>query len=154
MNDEKYDSKEDTKKHIRLVQRLLVSMADEFMARGIMHDKSKLEFPEKVMYDEFVPKLRAVTYGSGEYKKNLKDMGVALQHHYENNSHHPEHYKNGINGMNLGDIVEMFCDWQAAVLKHDDGDFGESMKINKQRFDMSDQLYDIFMNTFQDLINV
>jgi len=146
-----YDSTKDTENHIKIVARLLFGMAEGLRARGTMHDKSKLESPEKEMYDEFVPLLKQTTYGSKEYEKALKEMGSALKHHYENNSHHPEHYKRGINGMNLGDIVEMFCDWLASTLKHDDGDFMESMKINKERFNMSDQLHDIFINTYLDI---
>ena len=154
MNDKNYDSKKDTKKHIEIVGNFISTIGINLEYRKRYHDASKLKPSEKEMYDKFVPLLRELTYGSDEYKESLKEMGIALDHHYKHNSHHPEHYENGINGMNLMDIVEMFCDWQAAVLRHDDGDFVESMKINKQRFDMSDQLYDIFMNTFQDLIAI
>ena len=61
--------------------------------RSACHDESKLEEPEKSMYDNFTPKLRGSTYGSDEYKGFLKDMGEALQHHYKVNTHHPEHFK-------------------------------------------------------------
>ncbi len=37
-----------------------------------------------------------------------------LAHHYANNSHHPEHYPDGVAGMDLFDLVEMFFDWKAA----------------------------------------
>ena len=147
-----YDSVNDTKKHIKIVERFLVDIAKDLLARATMHDKSKLEFPEKEMFDEFVPLLRQLTYGSDEYKEALKSMGTALDHHYENNSHHPEHFDDGINGMTLGDVMEMFCDWLASTLKHNDGDFIESMEINKNRFNMSDQLYAIFINTYRAII--
>jgi len=80
-------------------------------ARARSHDASKLEAPEKEMYDEFTPRLRALTYGSDEYKECLKEMGAALKHHYENNSHHPEHFPDGINDMSLLDLIEMLADW-------------------------------------------
>jgi len=76
---------------------------------------------------------------------------VALKHHYENNSHHPEHYPNGINGMSLLDLIEMLADWKAAGMRHADGDMQKSLEINKKRFGMSDQLAEIFQNTIKEL---
>jgi hypothetical protein len=103
------------------------------------------------MYDEFTPKLRDSTYGSDEYKGFLKDMGAALQHHYANNSHHPEHYPNGINGMSLLDVIEMLADWKAATSRHADGDIQKSLEINKARFGISDQLAEMLANTVKEL---
>ncbi len=147
----KYDSMQDTKEHIDNVRRLLQEMIENLWTRYHIHDLSKLEEPEKSMYDEFSPKLKSSTYGSDEYKGFLKDMGVALQHHYENNSHHPEHYENGINGMSLLDVVEMLADWKAAGMRHANGDIQKSLEINKKRFDISDQLAEILQNTTKEL---
>lgn len=91
--DNSYDSAPDTRAHIETVGALMLGLIGKIWARIDDHDKSKLEEPEKSMYDKFTPMLRDLTYGSDEYKACLADMGVALQHHYENNSHHPEHYK-------------------------------------------------------------
>ena len=74
-------------------------------------------------------------------------MGDALKHHYEVNSHHPEHYDNGVAGMSLLDVMEMFCDWRAAAQRHSDGTFKKSLVINQERFAISDQLASIFENT-------
>ena len=74
-------------------------------------------------------------------------MKLAMNHHYAQNSHHPEHYDNGINDMDLIDLIEMICDWKAASERHADGNIFESIKINKQRFNISDQLERIFINT-------
>ncbi len=148
---ETYDSTEDTKKHIEKVGDLLGRFNDELFSRVVHHDESKLESPEKEMYDEYTPKLSATTYGSDEYKQCLKEMGVALKHHYENNSHHPEHYENGVDGMDLLDVIEMFCDWKAASLRHATGDFGKSLEYNKDRFHINPQLHSIFVNTAKNL---
>jgi hypothetical protein len=80
-------------------------------------------------------------------KKNLDGLKVALDHHYRNNSHHPEHYTNGVNGFDLFDLIEMFMDWKAATERHTDGDIHKSIKINTNRFQLSKQLADIFKNT-------
>jgi hypothetical protein len=49
--------------------------------------------------------------------------------------------------MNLLDILEMFCDWKAASERHADGDIIESIKKNQKRFNMSDELTQILLNT-------
>jgi hypothetical protein len=103
------------------------------------------------MYDEFTPKLKAMTYGSDEYKACLKEMGVALQHHYQSNTPHPEQFDNGVNGMSLIDLLEMLADWKAASLRHADGDILKSLEINKKRFGISDQLAEIFINTVHEM---
>lgn len=89
----KYDSSTDTALHILNVASQMNEVLENLEIRRRNHDASKLQEPEKSMYDEFTPRLRDSTYGSDEYKGFLRDMGSALQHHYENNSHHPEHYK-------------------------------------------------------------
>ena len=70
-----------------------------------------------------------------------------LDHHYKHNPHHPEHHEAGVNGMTLIDLVEMFCDWLAAVERHADGDIFKSIEINTKRFNLSQQLVDILINT-------
>lgn len=87
-----YDSTHDTLKHIRRVQELLIDAGLNLNWRGIVHDESKLEEPEKGMFDRATERLRGLTYGSDEYKASLKDLGPALRHHYLHNSHHPEHH--------------------------------------------------------------
>lgn len=142
-----YDSKADTLLHIKRVSQLMTEAAAELIRRANIHDNSKLESPEKELFDEFTPKLKNCTYGSDEYKGYLKELGVALKHHYANNSHHPEHYENGVNGMDLFDLIEMFFDWKAATERHADGNIYKSIEINKDRFGISDQICDIFTNT-------
>jgi len=141
------DSTEETKKHINRVRDLLRLVNFEMLSRASNHDKSKLESPEKEAFDEFTEKLRKCNYGSDEYKQFLKDLKPALDNHYKLNSHHPEHYENGINGMNLFDIIEMFFDWKAAGERHETGNIYKSIEHNKDRFNISKQLVDIFINT-------
>ncbi|HLR39512.1 MAG TPA: DUF5662 family protein [Jeotgalicoccus sp.] len=143
----KEDCIKDTKKHIKKVQDNLAIITKELTERGKIHDASKLESPELEIFTEYTPKLAVSTYGSQEYIDNTKGMRVALDHHYANNSHHPQYYPNGIKGMDLLDIIEMFCDWKAATERHEDGDINKSININQERFDYSDDLKEIFKNT-------
>lgn len=147
MIEEKYDSKEDTLKHIRRVQNLLFKCIRELYYQAIHHDVSKLKEPEKPMFDELTPKLKKSSYGSEEYEKFLEMLGPALQHHYSMNRHHPEHYSGGIKDMSLFDIVEMLCDWKAASERQADRNFIRSMEISKERFAISDQLYSVLVRT-------
>lgn len=142
-----YDSTKDTLLHIKRVSQLLTEAASELIRRANIHDNSKLESPEKEYFDEYTPKLAGSTYGSDEYKSFLKELKVGLDHHYAHNSHHPEHYENGINGFDLFDLIEMFFDWKAATERHNDGNIHKSIKINKDRFKISEQLESILSNT-------
>jgi len=142
-----YDSTTDTLKHIMVVSSLVNQIIHRLIIRAEDHDNSKLYPPEKEIFDEYTPKLKETTYGSDEYKQYLSEMQVALFHHYKTNTHHPEHFKNGVNDMNLIDIVEMLCDWKAATLRHDDGDIYKSIEINTKRFGLSEQLAQILKNT-------
>lgn len=144
-----YDSTVDTLLHIKRVNQLLTEAASELLRRAAVHDDSKLKSPEKELFDEYTSKLKGCTYGSDEYKEFLAGLKVALDHHYENNSHHPEHYQNGVNGFDLFDLLEMFVDWCAATERHADGDIMKSIEINKTRFNLSDQVCDIFRNTVE-----
>ena len=151
MSEETYDSREDTLNHIERVRELIGIFISKMIVRSHAHDKSKLEEPEKSGFDKYTPLLKGCTYGSEEYKIFLKELGVALKHHYEKNSHHPEHYMDGLKGMSLLDIVEMFCDWKAATERHADGSLDRSIGINKGRFAYDDLLECIFQNTRREL---
>lgn len=170
-------AKEQTRQHIYNVGIKLDKVILELVDRKQSHDKSKLEEPEVSIFDIYTEKLKGSTYGSDEYKQFLVDMKPALDHHYANNRHHPEHFKNyncngchkdfkakrpdycdvcgysqmqeesDISQMNLIDIIEMFCDWKAASERHDDGDIFKSIEINQKRFGYSSDVKSILINT-------
>lgn len=146
-----YDSSKDTLLHIKRVNELLGMAAKELIRRGNIHDNSKLKSPEKEKFDELTPLLKSLTYGTPGYKESLSELGIALEHHYKHNSHHPQYYKEGVNGMDLFDIIEMFFDWKAATERMDNGDINKSIEINKERFNISEQLTNIFKNTIAKL---
>lgn len=143
-----YDSRPDTYKHIMRVQKYLFACISELLNRASEHDLSKLEGIEKEAFDIATPKLRDTEYGSEEYKATLREIRPAIQEHYRFNSHHPEYYENGINGMSLFDLLEMLCDWKAAGERHElGGNITRSIELNKERFEITDQLAGILQNT-------
>ena len=137
----------ETQKHIEAVRKYIRFMIDKIDMRGVKHDASKLESPEVEIFAEYTPKLNNTTFGSDEYYQNLTDMKPALDHHYASNRHHPEHFVNGISDMTLVDILEMFCDWKASTLRHNDGNLLKSIETNAERFQMDGQLKQILLNT-------
>ena len=145
------DQRPKTQEHIDEVRKLLQTVMTKLLDRSMNHDQSKLESPEREIFDEFTPKLKDTTYGSDRYNGYLKEMKVALDHHYKQNRHHPEHHENGVKDMNLIDLIEMLCDWKAATMRHADGDIMKSIEHNQKRFGYSNELASIFKNTIRDL---
>lgn len=146
--DKKIFFREQTRNHIKFVGSYIAKLVSTLCERAKVHDHSKLEYPEDKLFEEFTPKLAEVTYGSDEYNKFLVEMKPALDHHYEVNRHHPQFFKDGIEGMNLVDLVEMYCDWVAATKRMmNGGDFNKSIEVNTKRFGLSPQLAQVFKNT-------
>ena len=146
-----YDSAVDTLEHISKVQERIRIVTNELTIRAVRHDMSKLAEPEKSGYDKLTADLKDIVYGTPEYKQALADAKPVIDHHYRANSHHPEHYANGIAGMSLLDIVEMLCDWKAASERTKQGSIAQSLTHNKTRFGISDQLAAILENTVKEL---
>lgn len=144
---------EKTREHIQDVANNLNWMIQNLQWRAINHDLSKLWDPEAEIFEEWTSKLAGVTYGTKEYEDMLQQMKPAIDHHYKMNRHHPEHFADGIAGMNLIDLVEMFCDWMAAARRHDDGDAHKSLEINTKRFNIPSQLVDVFRNTIDEYVS-
>jgi uncharacterized protein YerC len=142
-----FDSRIDTYEHIQLVERNMLDVIRQLLYRVQEHDRSKLTGIEKETFDRVTPNLRELTYGSDEYKAQLAEMGPALAEHYARNSHHPEHFVDGIRGMTLCDLIEMLCDWEAATHRHADGSLAKSIAINGSRFSYSQELRVILENT-------
>ena len=145
----KYETMCETYKHKQVVNQLIGDMIKELIFRGVNHDNSKIGEFEVDIFTEYTPKLANSTFGSDEYKQFLKEMKPALDHHYSENKHHPEHFENGILGMDLIDLLEMICEWKAATLRHNNGDIMKSVEINQKRFGYSDELKQIFINTIK-----
>ncbi len=139
----------ETMAHIMRVAGLLMDAAAEMLRRAKVHDASKLVEPEASLFEAHTHKLAALTYGSPEYMtatKDPKELGPAIEHHWANNTHHPEHYENGVNDMDLYDVLEMLVDWKAAGERQNNGNIMTSLERNRARFKISDQLYAVLKN--------
>ena len=132
--------------------------ASRLLWRAVTHDWSKNSRVEARGFGRLLPLLKESTYGTESYQVLMDEMKPVLQHHYKYNRHHPEYFGVGaprdidhpflcgLDAMTLLDFTEMWCDWQAAVKKHEDGDIFRSIKHNCDRFKMSNQLTRILTN--------
>ena len=137
----------ETQKHIDKVRKYIRFFTDKLTSRGENHDASKLEDFECQYFAEHTERLAEIEYGSDEYKKELEELQPALEHHYAVNRHHPQHFPNGINDMNIIDIVELIADWKASSERYNNGNLLKSIETNAKRFNIDEQLTQILMNT-------
>lgn len=146
-----YDSTKDTMEHKNRINLVMNELIKELIYRRNHHDDSKLESPEKEAYDMYIPLLQKVEYGSREYDIIKQRMAkTCLNHHYEMNRHHPEHFPNSdISNMTLVDLLEMFCDHLAASMKSDT-EYEKGEEINKDKYHYSDDIYKILINTYNE----
>jgi hypothetical protein len=141
-------AREATKLHIQRVAQLMASAARQLMERGENHDRSKFDKEELIPLQKMQDLINAegqAEYGTPEYKRRTDLLGEMTAHHYANNSHHPQHYINGVNGMDLFDVIEMFFDWKAAGERG--GESCMNLSESFRRFGFSSQLTSIFQNT-------
>ena len=103
-------SEQETRRHIHRVQQLMYRFVHTLLNRCENHDRSKLEEPEKSGF-EAMDAEPYFEYGTPEYYEKQVRYKDVLEHHYRENSHHPEHYAGFIAEMDLVDLLEMLCDW-------------------------------------------
>ncbi len=115
--------------------------------RSFIHDYTKYGMTESRGFFKVIDGLKTSTYGSKEYHAMIDEIKPSIEAHYKRWSHHPEHYENKINGMNLEDLVEMWCDWKAAVRRHTDGELNKSIEHNKTRHNISEQVCSVLKNS-------
>lgn len=137
-----------TRDHIFRVRYLLDRFAAALMQRATNHDLSKFDPIESGPLQEMqdlIDREGQAPFGSDEYKRRTALLGPMIEHHYKHNSHHPEHYENGIAGMDLLDLVEMFFDWKAASERGEDSAMG--IRYCAQKYGIPPMLESILRNT-------
>lgn len=138
-----------TLEHIARVRYYLDDFRIGLYNRGVFHDQSKLlpveAGPLQEMQD-LIDREGPAPYGTEEYKRRTALLGPMLEHHYKVNSHHPEHYKDGMAGMDLLDLVEMVCDWKAAAERG--GDDAVNLTYSFEKYGVPPMLQSIITNHF------
>jgi hypothetical protein len=122
-------------------------LAWKIIKRGFLHDLSKFSGIEwKFFSRHSFENYPHVGYGETYLQHLQTTVKEAIDHHYELNDHHPEHYKNGIRDMKFDAFIEMYLDWLAATRANPHNTLSEVLKTNKDRFKIDDQLYEVMCN--------
>lgn len=127
--------------HKQKVSFLLREIARQFERRADTHDDSKFNLDEFKGFCQ-MDNARRYEYGSPEYEAIIHNNSAA-QLHVSRNRHHPEYWPNGIDDMDMIDIIEMLCDWEIARQIRDiEEDIEKIWQTRKKRFGLSDdELY-------------
>lgn len=133
--------------HKFIVLQFLNAIVQELIQRGQNHDQSKFEEDEFPYLVAVLEDMTKYPFGTPEHDAmRLKHQRVFAVHHSKNR-HHPEHFANGIEDMDLMDIIEMLVDWKAASLREKDGSIEKSIKLGAEKYNIHPQLVKILVNT-------
>jgi hypothetical protein len=119
------------------------------MDRSVTHDESKLGPNELEDYAKAIDDFNSNPFGSEGYDRIRQNIQKSVTHHYANNRHHPEHFEDGVNGMDLVDVLEMVADWKAASENAVGGSFDmmKSIVTLSEKYGITPQLTQIIINT-------
>ena len=138
--------------HKQLVGKYMQKVIAELTTRAIAHDESKWGEEEFPPYAKQLPLFEQADYGSPEYIACLRAIKPAIDHHFSVERHHPEHFgSEGINGMNLIDLVEMVCDWMAAAQRGGGSLANLRLDLQQDRFAIGSQLQGAIEHTVEAL---
>ncbi len=135
--------------HIRGVQAWMRHAIMLWTNRMVTHDQSKYSSPELPLIHQKA-RLDSIPLNTPEYYDALAQIKTAVQAHYECNTHHPEHYANGVLDMGLLDLMEMICDWRVAA-EMNGTDLAVSFDKCVERFDIPQELRTVLLNTYKEL---
>lgn len=133
-------------KHIRSVRAKLYVILNEISKRVLQHDKSKLEYPEYNLWCKMDEEPR-YKYGTKEYFDKIERNKHVFNLHYKHNTHHPEHYVNGILDMDLVDVLEMLIDWISYKDKIRISEAIELIEQQSRRYGLSEEFECVLKNT-------
>lgn len=133
-------------KHKESVKNRLLFLIAELKKRADVHDDSKLRSPE-VNYLIEMDKEGKVKYGSDAYFEKMKRWECFFNHHYKENTHHPDHYQLGVDDMNIADLCEYMIDVVSYFEDLHVADAINTIDAQQERFGLSDQLANVLKNT-------
>lgn len=150
MTEKEYKAMELILQHKRSIAVLLAKFVAELAYRTAIHDNSKLSPGEFELSAEHSDEFNKYTWDSPEERQLRDKLAPAATLHRQRNRHHPEYFENGIDGMNLIDLLEMLSDWVSASERGPGDSIRKSLPILKEKYKISPQLYQILTNTVND----
>lgn len=116
---------------------------EDFIKRLLTHDDSKLEKEELAQNKQYLPSY--LTAEEGSVASHTLERKLRFPHRKENR-HHPEYFAQGINDMNLLDLLEMLVDIVAHALLEDKKI--TTVMINlREEYQIEPELYAILFQT-------
>ena len=145
---------DDTVIHVNEVRSTLENLARILNYRGRYHDLSKFRDKEWSIFSKVLDNKKSAEYGTPEYEEIKRELAPALEHHYKENRHHPEHFANGVTDMDLIDLLEMLADWKSATNRHQKDSMLKNIDFNCKRYHIEGQLKSILENTIKNYLEV
>ena len=137
--------------HQQKVGSVMQKVICELMDRALKHDDSK--FATQQLRDNLVTlpdkwKLQQQGHGyhSPEQEEHRKRFAPEIHRHRSAHPHHPEHFGNNVNKMDLIDLMEMLCDWYVAA-----PDIDQSIRENSRDYKIDPHISQILKNTARKL---
>lgn len=122
-----------------LIENRRLQLAIDVLRRACSHDNSKFELSEFYRLVGIMSDNTDESFTNPLSKMTDREVN-AVEVHWRNNRHHPEHHDN-INDMSESDIIEMVCDWFSRSQQYGT-DFMEFVECRqKNRFKFSDDKY-------------
>ncbi len=133
--------------HKFIVLKFMNNIIQELMLRAEQHDQSKFNEDEFKIILATAEEIQKHPYGTPEHEAVRQKYAKECAIHFSKNRHHPEHFPNGVEDMNLMDLIEMLVDWKAASMRNPDGSVAKSLQFAAEKYGISPQLVKILDNT-------
>lgn len=112
------------------------------LKRANIHDNSKLVGPELELLSSLYGNQESFINPQVQLSDSQKEI---IEKHWENNRHHPEHFK-CVEKMSELDILEMCCDWYARSMQYGT-DFLSFIKTRQEtRFHFPEEMFNKILN--------
>ncbi len=151
MNCEEIQVVQSIYEHQQKVGAVMLKVINELIHRALTHDASK--FTTQQLRDNLVTlpdkwKIQEAGHGyhSPEQGEHRKRFAQEIHRHRSAHPHHPEHFGNDVNKMNLIDLMEMLCDWYVAS-----PDIDQSIHENSRDYKIDPHISQILKNTARKL---
>ncbi len=150
MTDKEIKTIELTIAHKESIARYMAKFSAELAYRAAIHDNSKFQKDELEGYSECADEFNTHPFDSAAERLLREKLTKVMSLHRTRNRHHPEYFENGIDDMNLIDLIEMISDWKSASERAPGDSVRKGLPIMKDKYNISPQLLKILENTFRD----
>lgn len=133
--------------HQQKVAAVIRQVIQELIARALTHDASKFTTQELkdnlvTLPDKWGLLAEGHGYHSPEQEQHRARFTAEIARHRKAHRHHPEYHADGVNDMDLIDLIEMICDWYVSA-----PDIDQSIRKNSEDYEIDPHISRILENT-------